>query len=91
MENLKLRLSYGQNGNRTVGRYQTMAQMGAGVGSVKVDDSTVNAGYLFGDGVSAEQMQWSNRCQRRFEMGNDQYVQYRRRFQCFKQSYFRYC
>ena len=58
MENLKLRLSYGQNGNRTVGRYQTMAQMGAGVGSVKVDDSTVNAGYLFGDGVSAEQMQW---------------------------------
>lgn len=46
MENLKLRLSYGSNGNRTVGRYQTLAQMG-------MDD-----GYLFGDGASAEQMQW---------------------------------
>ena len=46
MENLKLRLSYGQNGNRTVGRYQTLAQMGA------------QTGYLFGDGSSAEQMQW---------------------------------
>lgn len=58
MENLKLRLSYGQNGNRTVGRYQTLAKMGAGVGSVKIDDTTYNAGYLFGDGVGAEQMQW---------------------------------
>lgn len=46
MENLKLRLSYGQNGNRTVGRYQTLAQMGT------------DNGYLFGDGASAEQMQW---------------------------------
>lgn len=46
MENLKLRLSYGSNGNRTVGRYQTLAQMG------------VSDGYLFGDGTSAEQMQW---------------------------------
>lgn len=46
MDNLKLRLSYGQNGNRTIGRYQTLAKM-----------STQN-GYLFGDGASAEQMQW---------------------------------
>lgn len=46
IENLKLRLSYGQNGNRTVGRYQTLAKMGA------------QTGYLFGDGSSAEQMQW---------------------------------
>lgn len=58
MENLKLRLSYGQNGNRTVGRYQTLAQMGAGVGAVSIDNSTINAGYLFGDGASGEQMQW---------------------------------
>ncbi len=58
MENLKLRLSYGQNGNRTVGRYQTLAQMGAGVGSINIDNTTVNGGYLFGDGASAEQMQW---------------------------------
>lgn len=48
VENLKLRLSYGQNGNRTVGRYQTLAKMG---------NST---GYLFGDGGSPEQMQWLN-------------------------------
>lgn len=46
MENLKLRLSYGSNGNRTIGRYQTMAQIGT------------DNGYLFGDGASAEQMQW---------------------------------
>lgn len=46
IENLKLRLSYGQNGNRTVGRYQTLAQMGS------------ETGYLFGDGSSAQQMQW---------------------------------
>lgn len=46
IDNLKLRMSYGQNGNRTVGRYQTMAKMGA------------QTGYLFGDGASPEQMQW---------------------------------
>ena len=46
IDNLKLRLSYGANGNRTVGRYQTMAKLGSG------------SGYLFGDGGSAEQMQW---------------------------------
>lgn len=46
MDNLKLRLSYGQNGNRTVGRYETLAKMGS------------ENGYLFGDGASAEQMQW---------------------------------
>ena len=58
MENLKLRLSYGSNGNRTVGRYQTLAQLGSGAGSVKIGDVTYDAGYLFGDGASAEQMQW---------------------------------
>lgn len=46
LENLKLRLSYGSNGNRTVGRYQTLSQL------------DYKDGYLFGDGVSAEQMQW---------------------------------
>jgi TonB-linked SusC/RagA family outer membrane protein len=43
---LKLRTSYGENGNRTVGRYQTLAKMGS------------QAGYLFGDGANAEQIQW---------------------------------
>lgn len=45
-ENLKLRLSYGKNGNRTVGRYQTLSQLSA------------QTGYLYGDGGSPEQMQW---------------------------------
>ncbi|MDR2764582.1 MAG: TonB-dependent receptor, partial [Tannerella sp.] len=42
IDNLKLRLSYGSNGNRTVGRYQTLAKM-----------SSMNA-YLYGDGAPAE-------------------------------------
>jgi len=42
IDNLKLRLSYGSNGNRTVGRYQTLAMM-----------SSLNA-YLYGDGGQAE-------------------------------------
>lgn len=46
IDNLKLRLSYGQNGNRTVGRYQTLA---------KIDNGN---GYLFGDGATGEQKQW---------------------------------
>jgi TonB-linked SusC/RagA family outer membrane protein len=46
VDNLKLRASYGSNGNRTVGRYQTLAKIG------------FDNGYLFGDGASAEQMQW---------------------------------
>lgn len=46
IDNLKLRMSYGQNGNRTVGRYQTLAKLDTDVG------------YLFGDGATGEQMQW---------------------------------
>ena len=46
IDNLKLRLSYGANGNRTVGRYQTLAKLGS------------DYGYLFGDGAGAEQIQW---------------------------------
>lgn len=42
VDNLKLRLSYGSNGNRTVGRYQTMAKM-----------SSTDA-YLYGDGGPSE-------------------------------------
>lgn len=46
IDNLKLRMSYGQNGNRTVGRYQTLAKLDTDVG------------YLFGDGATGEQIQW---------------------------------
>jgi TonB-linked SusC/RagA family outer membrane protein len=42
VDNLKLRLSYGSNGNRTVGRYQTLAKM------------TSSNAYLYGDGGQAE-------------------------------------
>ena len=44
--NLKLRLSYGTNGNRTIDRYQTLSRLSSG------------NGYLYGDGGSAEQRQW---------------------------------
>lgn len=44
VNDLKLRVSYGLNGNRTVGRYETLAKM----------ESSVGNGYLFGDGVDAE-------------------------------------
>lgn len=42
MDDLKLRFSYGVNGNRTVSRYQTMATM------------TFEDSYLYGDGGAAE-------------------------------------
>ncbi|MDR1455768.1 MAG: SusC/RagA family TonB-linked outer membrane protein, partial [Tannerella sp.] len=42
IDNLKLRLSYGANGNRTVSRYQTLARMAS------------NNAYLYGDGAPAE-------------------------------------
>jgi len=51
IDDLKLRASYGVNGNRTVGRYQTLAALGASVGD----------GYLFGDGATAEQGQYVSR------------------------------
>ena len=41
---LKLRLSYGTNGNRTVDRYQTLARI----------ESTIGNGYLYGDKAPAE-------------------------------------
>jgi TonB-linked SusC/RagA family outer membrane protein len=42
VDNLKLRMSYGSNGNRTVSRYQTLARI-----------ASTNA-YLYGDGAPAE-------------------------------------
>ncbi|MEJ7767671.1 MAG: TonB-dependent receptor [Chitinophagaceae bacterium] len=43
INDLKLRLSYGLSGNRTVGRYATLAKI----------ESSVGNGYLFGDGAPA--------------------------------------
>lgn len=48
IDDLKLRASYGVNGNRTVGRYATLAKIG----------SSVSNGYLYGDGGAAEQGQF---------------------------------
>lgn len=42
VDNIKLRLSYGSNGNRTVSRYQTLAQMAS------------RDAYLYGDGAPSE-------------------------------------
>ena len=46
LNQLKLRLSYGTNGNRTIGRYATLAQVSSATR------------YLYGDGASAEIAQW---------------------------------
>ncbi|SHM46539.1 TonB-linked outer membrane protein, SusC/RagA family [Chitinophaga jiangningensis] len=44
LDDLKLRLSYGSTGNRTVGRYQTLAQMSVGLAN----------GYLYGTSGGAQ-------------------------------------
>ncbi|MBL7966378.1 MAG: TonB-dependent receptor [Prolixibacteraceae bacterium] len=46
LDQLKLRYSYGTNGNRTVGRYATLAKLSSAVR------------YLYGDGGTAEMSQW---------------------------------
>lgn len=51
LDNLKVRLSYGSNGNRTAGRYSTMASMAS-----KSNFSRAT-GYVFGDGATAELLQ----------------------------------
>lgn len=52
IDNLKLRVSYGTNGNRTSGRYATLAKMQNK--NNFVDKST---GYVFGDGGTGELLQ----------------------------------
>lgn len=47
-EDLKLRLSYGTNGNRTIDRYQTLSRL----------QSSLADGYLYGDNGAAEQGQF---------------------------------
>jgi len=44
VDDLKLRASYGLNGNRTIDRYQTLSKI----------ESSADNGYLFGDGATAE-------------------------------------
>ncbi len=48
LDDLKLRASYGINGNRTLGRYQTQSKI----------TSNVASGYLYGDGATAVQGQF---------------------------------
>lgn len=47
-DDLKLRLSYGTNGNRTIDRYQTLSRL----------QSSIGDGYSYGDNGSAEQGQF---------------------------------
>jgi TonB-linked SusC/RagA family outer membrane protein len=47
IDNLKLRVSYGMGGNRTAGRYSSMAQM-----------ASLTGGYLYGDGATGERAQY---------------------------------
>ncbi|MDD4008840.1 MAG: TonB-dependent receptor [Fermentimonas sp.] len=53
IDDFKLRLSYGEGGNRTIGRYETMARMATGVG------------YVFGEGGTGEISQYVNRLENR--------------------------
>jgi len=55
LNNLKLRLSYGSGGNRTVGRYATLATMTA-----NRDNNNNPGGYLYGDGATGELTQAVN-------------------------------
>jgi TonB-dependent starch-binding outer membrane protein SusC len=43
LDNLKIRVSYGSNGNRTVGRYQTLARVGGGFKYIDGSESPVYA------------------------------------------------
>lgn len=52
IDNLKLRLSYGSSGNRTSGRYATMAQM-----QNKNNFNENSLGYVYGDGGTGELLQ----------------------------------
>ncbi|HEY5507799.1 MAG TPA: SusC/RagA family TonB-linked outer membrane protein, partial [Paludibacter sp.] len=53
INSLKLRMSYGTNGNRTVGRYATLAKMST-QNPLGTGYSPIAGGYLYGDGVSPE-------------------------------------
>ena len=49
IDNLKLRFSYGTSGNRTAGRYSTLAHM-----STDMPFSSGPGGYVFGDGATGQ-------------------------------------
>jgi TonB-linked SusC/RagA family outer membrane protein len=51
IDDLKIRYSYGQAGNRTIGRYATLAQMS---GTLPAATNPRTGGYLFGDGATGE-------------------------------------
>ncbi len=52
IDNLKLRLSYGTSGNRTMGRYATLAQM-----TSRNPYGSATVGYIYGDGGTGERAQ----------------------------------
>ena len=46
LDNLKVRLSYGANGNRTIGRYQTLANIVTGFNYITADGTPVYTQYI---------------------------------------------
>jgi len=56
LDNLKLRMSYGISGNRTAGRYATMARMSNRIPFSTSNDSKnyPSGGYVYGDGATGQ-------------------------------------
>jgi TonB-linked SusC/RagA family outer membrane protein len=57
MDNLKLRLSYGSNGNRTVSRYQTLAKLGSRNSAIYGDGAPAEKG-IYINAMANENLKW---------------------------------
>jgi TonB-linked SusC/RagA family outer membrane protein len=56
LNNLKLRVSYGSNGNRTVGRYQTLATVSGGFNYITADGTPIYAQAI--DKLASPNLKW---------------------------------
>jgi TonB-linked SusC/RagA family outer membrane protein len=56
LNNLKLRISYGSNGNRTVGRYQTLATVAGGFNYITADGTPVYTQAI--DKLASPNLKW---------------------------------
>ena len=56
LNNLKLRVSYGSNGNRTIGRYQTLATVSGGFNYIKADGTPVYSQAI--DKLASPNLKW---------------------------------
>src|SRR5690606_4546907 len=53
---LKLRVGYGSTGNRTIGRYQTLAKVEGGYGYITADEISVYTKYI--NSLASENLKW---------------------------------